>query len=59
MSIVSESEYKGNPMIVIKIDEEDKFPFQFGIKKAKLILENIEDIKKFVQKHDLTKTEQE
>lgn len=59
MSIVSESEYKGNPMIVIKIDEEDKFPFQFGIKKAKLILENIEDIKKFVQKHDLAKTEQE
>ncbi|MBM2821135.1 MAG: hypothetical protein HW405_895 [Candidatus Berkelbacteria bacterium] len=52
MSIVSESEFKGNPMIVIKNDEEDKFPFQFGVKKAKLILENIEDIKKFVEKHD-------
>ena len=52
MSIVSESEYKGNPMIVIKNSEEDKFPFQFGVKKAKLILENIENIKKFVEKHD-------
>lgn len=52
MSMVSESEYKGNPMIVIKNSEEDKFPFQFGLKKAKLILENIEEIKKFVEKHD-------
>lgn len=52
MSIVSESEFKGNPMIVIKNNEEDKFPFQFGVKKAKLILENIEDIKKFVEKHN-------
>jgi hypothetical protein len=52
MSIVSESEFKGNPMIVIKNDEEDKYPFQFGIKKAKLVLENIEEIKKFVEKHD-------
>ena len=36
MSVVSESEYKGNPMLVIKNSEEDKFPFQFGLKKAKL-----------------------
>ena len=55
MSIVSESEFKGNPMIVIKNDEEDKFPFQFGVKKAKLILENIEEIKKFVEKNDKQK----
>jgi len=52
MSIVTESEYKGNPMIVIKNSEEDKFPFQFGLKKAKLVIENIEEIKKFVEKHD-------
>ena len=52
MSIVSESEYKGNPMLVIKNSEEDKFPFQFGLKKAKLILENLEEIKKFVAKYD-------
>jgi len=52
VSIVSESEFKGNPMIVIKNDEEDKYPFQFGVKKAKLVLENIDEIKKFVEKHD-------
>jgi len=52
MSIVSESEFKGNPMIVIKLDEEDQYPFQFGVKKAKLVLENIEAIKKFVEKND-------
>lgn len=52
MSIVSESEFKGNPMIVLKNDEEDKFPFQFGLKKAKLILENIEAIKQFVEKNE-------
>jgi hypothetical protein len=52
MAIVSESEFKGNPMIVIKNDEEDKYPFQFGVKKAKMVLENIEEIKKFVEKHD-------
>ncbi len=52
MSIVSESEFKGNPMIVLKIDENDKFPFQFGVKKAKLVLENIDAIKSFVDKHD-------
>lgn len=52
MAIVSESEYKGNPMLVIKNSEEDKFPFQFGLKKARLIVENIEEIKKFVEKHE-------
>lgn len=52
MSIVEESEFKGNPMLVIKLDEEDKFPFQFGLKKAKLVVENIEEIKKFIEKHD-------
>lgn len=51
MAIVEESEYKGNPMIVLKNTAEDRYPFQFGLKKAKLVLEHIEDIKKFVEKH--------
>lgn len=51
MSIVEESEFKGNPMIVLKNDEEDKFPFQFGVKKAKLVVENIDAIKAFVEKN--------
>jgi len=52
MSIVSESEYKGNPMLVIKNSEEDKFPFQFGLKKANLIVENFEAIKEFAEKYN-------
>ncbi len=54
MSIVEESEFKGNAMIVLKQNEEDKYPFQFGVKKAKLIVENIDAIKKFVEKNDKT-----
>lgn len=52
MSIVLEAEFKGNPMLVIKAAEEDQYPFQFGTRKARLILENIEKIKKFVEKNE-------
>ena len=48
-SIVERGEYKGKPLIILKRNEEDRFPFSFGITKAKLILENIEAIKKFVE----------
>ena len=51
MAEVSEGEYKGNAMLILKRNAEDKFPFQFGVKKAQLILEHIEDIRKFVEKH--------
>lgn len=43
------SEYKGNPMLILKKNPEDKYPFQFGLGKARLILEHIEDIQEFVQ----------
>ena len=46
--MVERSEYNGKPIIVLKRDENDKFPFSFGLVKARLILENIEEIKKFV-----------
>jgi len=52
MSIVEESEFKGNAMIVLKNSEDDQYPFQFGVKKAKLVLENIEAIREFVKKHE-------
>lgn len=51
MAIAEESEFKGNPMLVLKNTEEDRYPFSFGLKKARLILEHIEDVKKFVDKH--------
>ena len=48
MAIIERSEYKGKPVMIIRRNEEDKFPFSFGVSKAKLIVENIEEIKKFV-----------
>lgn len=50
--VASETEFKGNPMIVLSSGPEDKFPFQFGLRKARLVLEHLEDVKKFVEKHD-------
>lgn len=46
--MVEHSEYNGKPILVLRRSEDDKFPFSFGINKAKLILENLEEIKKFV-----------
>ena len=50
--MIEKSEYKGKPIIVIKRNEEDKYPFSFGLSKAKLILENIDEIKKFVEDNE-------
>jgi len=50
--VVERSEYKGRPILVIKRSEDEKFPFSFGLAKAKMILENIEEIKKFVEDND-------
>ena len=47
-----ETEYKGNKVIVLKRTEDDKYPFSFGVTKAKLIVEHIEDIKRFVEEND-------
>lgn len=55
MSIAEESEYKGNAVLVLKNSEDDRYPFTFGVKKAKLMLEHIEEIKKFVAKNDKEK----
>ncbi len=40
-------EFKGNKIICL--NPESKFPFSFGVAKAKLILENLDAIKKFVE----------
>jgi hypothetical protein len=55
MAIVEESEFKGNPMIVLKRTPDDKFPFQFGLGKAKLMLEAVEEIKAWVAKQEAAK----
>ena len=52
--MIEKSEYKGKPIIVLKRNEEDKYPFSFGIAKAKLIMENLDEIKKFIEENDKT-----
>jgi hypothetical protein len=47
--MIEYGEFKGNKMIIIKRTADDKFPFQFGKNKAKLIVENYEAIKKFAE----------
>ncbi|MBU0531972.1 hypothetical protein KKB44_00595 [Candidatus Micrarchaeota archaeon] len=49
MSVVDYNEYRGNKIIVLKRDENDRYPFSFGKAKAKLIVENFEAIKKFAE----------
>ena len=53
--MVERSEYKGKPVMMIKRDENDKYPFSFGMTKAKMILENLDEIRRFVE--DNTKEE--
>ena len=56
MAIVDETEYKGNPMLVLKGSEDDRWPFQFGLKKAKLVIEHIEDIQKVYLRNTIRET---
>lgn len=50
--MVERTEFKGNKIIVLKRNEEDKYPMSFGVGKAKLILENLEEIQKFVKENE-------
>jgi len=51
--VIERSEFKGKPVLIIKRDENDKYPFAFGLTKAKMILENLEEIKKFVAENNV------
>jgi len=54
--MVSErSEYQGKPILILKRSADDKYPFSFGVSKAKMVIENIEEIKKFVEENDKPK----
>ncbi len=57
--VVEFDEFKGNKMIVLKRDEEDRYPFKFGKNKAKLLIENYEAVKKFAEEEDSEEDAQE
>jgi len=42
-------EFKGNPILTLNPDE--RYPFSFGLSKARLILAHIEDIRTFVEQY--------
>lgn len=50
---VSIGKYNNNP--VISLPDGSKFGFTFGVKKAKVIMDNLEHIKKFIEDNDNTK----
>jgi len=47
--MIEYGEFKGNKVITIKRDESDRFGFTFGKAKARMIVENFEEIKKFAE----------
>ncbi len=46
---VEYGEFKGNKVMTIRRDENDRFPFTFGKGKARMIVDNFDEIKKFAQ----------
>ncbi|MFH0764113.1 MAG: hypothetical protein V1927_03840 [Candidatus Omnitrophota bacterium] len=55
--MVERSEFKGKPVLIVRRSEDDKYPFTFGMSKARLILENLEEIKRFVEENEKNDTQ--
>ena len=49
-------EFKGNPTITLKQNEEDRYGLTFGLVKAKLNLDHLEAIKQFYADHSAAPT---
>jgi hypothetical protein len=50
--MVERSEFKGKTVLILKRNDDDKYPFSFGLGKARLIIENIKEIQKFVAENE-------
>lgn len=55
---VTVGEYKGNQIISLPVAGSTKYPFTFGLNKAKAILEYLDDIKKFVEDNENNEAEE-
>jgi hypothetical protein len=44
-------EYKGNAVITLKRTEDDNYGFTFGLAKAKLIIDHLDEIKAFYEEN--------
>jgi len=43
-------EYKGNKILIL--NPGSRFPFSFGLGKAKMIMQNLDAIRKFIEQYD-------
>ena len=43
----------GREYTLLVLNAQGKFPFSFGVHKAKLVLENIDQIKEFVKDNEM------
>ena len=59
MGVVEFEDFKGNAMIVLKNDADDRYPFKFGIGKARKVVANYDAIKKWVEEQEGEKKENE
>jgi hypothetical protein len=50
--VIDRGEYKGNPTVSIRKDaeEQDRYPFSFGLGKAKLLLAALRQEPEFLEK---------
>jgi hypothetical protein len=50
--VIDRGEYKGNPTVSIRKDteEQDRYPFSFGLGKAKLLLAALRQEPDFIEK---------
>jgi hypothetical protein len=49
--MIEEREFRGHSILILKRSADDKYPFQFGLGKAKLIVEHYEAIKKWLEEN--------
>jgi len=49
--------HEGHPVLVLMDSESDRYPYSFGLTKAKKILNSINYIEAFVAKYDKPKAE--
>lgn len=52
-SEVLEGSYRDNRVMIIRTSPQDRFPFQFGVRKAQLIVKYFDLIKAFAEKEVL------
>ena len=43
------SSYKGNPILELREDTDDFFVMSFGVRKARIILEHLQEIRTFAE----------